>query len=223
MPGEEEKFSTPVGDGDYVVEADECIESIASENGLFWETIWNDPQNAKVKEERKDPNLILPGDRLYVREIETKKETGETDKRHTFVRKGVPSALHMQFLIGGEPRQGVAYRLSLGDIEFKGSTDDKGRISHPVPPDTVGGVLTIGPPDAEEVYVLVVRGLDPINTISGIQQRLHNLNFNPGPIDGIVGPLTRASVRLFQEHTDLDPDGIAGPKTQAKLKEWYGA
>lgn len=227
MPGnspssEEEKFSGPVGDGEYVVEQGECVESIAADNGLFWETIWNDGKNAKVKEARKEPNMILPGDKLHVREIEVKKETGETDKRHTFKRKGVPSALHMQFLESGQPRKNLKYRLTLGDREFKGSTDDKGRISHPVPPATPDGMLYLGD-DESEKFELVLRALDPIDTPTGIQQRLHNLNYNPGKIDGIIGPRTRAAVRLFQEHHDLDPDGIAGPKTQAKLKEMYGA
>lgn len=34
--------------------------------------------------------------------------------------------------------------------------------------------------------------------VSGVQQRLNNLNFNTGPIDGIVGPNTSAAVIAFK-------------------------
>jgi peptidoglycan hydrolase-like protein with peptidoglycan-binding domain len=35
--------------------------------------------------------------------------------------------------------------------------------------------------------------------ISGIQQRLNNLNINAGPVDGIYGPNTRAAIAAFQK------------------------
>lgn len=222
MPeGEEEKLSEAVGDGEYVVEQGECVESIAADNGLFWETIWNDGANSKVKEARKDPNMLLAGDKLHVRPIETKKESGETEKKHTFVRKGVPSALHLQFMDMGKPLKGVKYRLVLGDKEFTGSTDDRGRISHSIPPGVGKGTLYLGEPPEE--YELLMRALDPIDTATGIQARLRNLNYYEGNIDGIIGPKSRSAIRMFQQVNDLDPDGIAGPKTQKKLKEVYGA
>lgn len=226
MPeGEEqvdEKLSEPVGDGEYVVEQGECVESIAADNGLFWETIWNDGANSAVKEARKDPNMLLPGDKLHVRPIEVKKETGETEKKHTFVRKGVPSALHLQFMDSGQPMKDLDYRLVLGDQEFKGKTDSRGRISHSVPPGLPRGALYLGTDPVEE-FELVLRGLDPVDTATGIQARLRNLNYYEGDIDGDIGPRTRAAIRMFQQVNDLDPDGIAGPKTQAKLKEIHGA
>ena len=61
-----------------------------------------------------------------------------------------------------------------------------------------------------------------VDTVKGVQARLSNLGYDPGPIDGIVGPRTRAAVRRFQQEHDLKVDGIAGPNTQAKLDEIYG-
>jgi hypothetical protein len=56
--------------------------------------------------------------------------------------------------------------------------------------------------------------------ISGVQQRLNNLATNTGPVDGILGPNTRAAVRAFQTIFALEVDGRPGQlETQPKLVE----
>jgi peptidoglycan hydrolase-like protein with peptidoglycan-binding domain len=60
--------------------------------------------------------------------------------------------------------------------------------------------------------------------VSGIQMRLHNLGFNPGPIDGVMGPCTTAAIRAFQrKHPPLDVDGISGPETTERLLKEHGS
>lgn len=54
-------------------------------------------------------------------------------------------------------------------------------------------------------------------TILELQKALVAKGFDPGPVDGIAGPKTRMAVRLFQTQNGLEPTGIAGPKTAAKL------
>jgi hypothetical protein len=50
-----------------------------------------------------------------------------------------------------------------------------------------------------------------------LQQALVNLGFNPGPVDGIFGPLTEAGVRAYQTARGLGVDGVVGPKTWGAL------
>jgi peptidoglycan hydrolase-like protein with peptidoglycan-binding domain len=50
-----------------------------------------------------------------------------------------------------------------------------------------------------------------------LQQRLRTLGQQPGPVDGLYGPLTEAAVRRFQSSADLTVDGIAGPQTLRTL------
>jgi peptidoglycan hydrolase-like protein with peptidoglycan-binding domain len=50
-----------------------------------------------------------------------------------------------------------------------------------------------------------------------LQQRLRDAGFNPGPLDGEFGPLTRRAVVAFQRSRGLDVDGIAGPMTAGAL------
>ncbi len=64
-----------------------------------------------------------------------------------------------------------------------------------------------------------------------LQLYLQSMGFNPkGPMDGIYGYRTLSAVRLFQEYVrtvDHDlaigkADGIAGPKTRARVDQWVG-
>lgn len=50
-----------------------------------------------------------------------------------------------------------------------------------------------------------------------VQQRLEELGYNPGPIDGVFGSQTADAVRQFQQDQGLDADGIIGPATLAAL------
>lgn len=52
-----------------------------------------------------------------------------------------------------------------------------------------------------------------------LQKILKSFGFNPGPLDGIFGPLTEKAVREFQMSVGLNPDGIVGPKTLSKINE----
>jgi N-acetylmuramoyl-L-alanine amidase len=36
----------------YKVKPGDCVSSIAHRNGLFWETVWNHPENQSLKSER---------------------------------------------------------------------------------------------------------------------------------------------------------------------------
>lgn len=58
----------------------------------------------------------------------------------------------------------------------------------------------------------------PSADMRAVQETLAALGFDPGPIDGLAGPRTRAAVLAYQRlHPDLVADGIAGPATRAGL------
>ena len=46
-----------------------------------------------------------------------------------------------------------------------------------------------------------------------IQTALKNAGFDPGKIDGKMGPRTRQAIKDFQKSKGLVPDGVVGPKT----------
>ena len=64
-----------------------------------------------------------------------------------------------------------------------------------------------------------VTGLpDATADVRAWQSQLATIGFDPGPLDGIAGPRTRAAVLAYQRaHDDLVVDGIVGPATRASL------
>lgn len=55
--------------------------------------------------------------------------------------------------------------------------------------------------------------------VAWAQRSLSNLGFDPGPIDGQMGPKTMAAIKAFQIANSLDPDGWLGVETQALLAQ----
>ena len=56
------------------------------------------------------------------------------------------------------------------------------------------------------------------DAVEKLQEDLDELGYYTGSVTGKYGNLTKEAVRLFQRDYDLTSDGIAGPKTLAKIK-----
>jgi peptidoglycan hydrolase-like protein with peptidoglycan-binding domain len=54
-------------------------------------------------------------------------------------------------------------------------------------------------------------------TVKNVQQALKDKGYDPGPVDGIMGPQTRSALKKYQASQNLDADGRIGPKTLGSL------
>lgn len=53
--------------------------------------------------------------------------------------------------------------------------------------------------------------------VTFIQQRLKDLGYDPGSVDGIYGDKTVSAVKVFQSKSGLPQDGMVGPQTWAAM------
>ncbi len=56
-------------------------------------------------------------------------------------------------------------------------------------------------------------------TVRYVQQALAELGFDAGPVDGLMGPRTRAGLRAYQRAESLPADGELTPELLRRLLE----
>jgi len=224
----EDGAAQPIGQGDYVVQLGDSIDSIADLNGHFHETLWNLPANADLKRIRENRNVLLPGDRVTIPELRPKTETRETDLVHSFKRKGVPAEIRFNVRDDeGVAFEGCDYVLKVGRRKYSGITGPDGSVFHYVTPSARTGELTVeldrqGYP-ASATWTVDVGHLLPVTTIEGVQARLANLTYDCGAVDGEFGPKTSEALSAFQEATGLSVTGDINDETRDALEEQHGS
>lgn len=203
----------------------EWISKLARWYGIpSWHLIWNHPENQELRTKRKTPNILLPGDLVYIPARTPKAVTRSVDRLHKFrVTSGLIPFLLTLYDENKQPRPHVPYGFRVDQGPFApGRTDDTGVIREKIPPDAETLFLEVD----DQVIEINLGHLDPLEEVTGIQARLSHLGYDPGEIDGVYGPRTAAAVRAFQRDcTDpkLKVDGICGPKTRDALKKYFGS
>lgn len=223
MGDEKERGAGPAGSGEYEVRPGDCLSSIAYRHGLTWQRIWNHPANAELKRVRGNPNILYPGDRLHVPEKESKFHWGASDRKHTFVRKGVPEKFNLTLRREGKPVAGAPYTLHVGARTHRGTTDAQGRVQVPIVPDAESARLILGQGAATQVYEFRLGHVDPVTEISGVQARLRNLGYDCGAVDGLTSEATTEALRAFQEAVGLQATGEIDDATRAALMREHGS
>ncbi|MGI8468497.1 MAG: peptidoglycan-binding domain-containing protein [Pyrinomonadaceae bacterium] len=195
----------------------ESTSSIAKKNGFFWRTIWEHPENAELRRKRADPNVLFADDDIFIPEKQLKEVSKGTEQEHVFKLKGEPAKIKIRLMKLGKPRANESYVMEIDNNVIDGKTDDDGRIEHFIPPDATGGRLILQ--GGKEIYPLNFGSLDPIDTISGVQQRLNNLGYSCGGEMGEMGEDTKQALGDFQNDYKLEATCKIDDATKAKLSK----
>ena len=200
----------------------ECVESVAWIHGFLPDTLWLHADNADLRTKRPDRHTLLAGDVLVIPDKRPRFEAKATEKRHRFLRRAVPANVRIVLQdFEGKPRASLKYKAVIDGTEHAGQTDSDGALELAIPPNARDGKLLLGERGAE-VYHLELGGIDPIETLSGGQQRLTNLGFACDSTDGRLDDTTLTAIRQFQEQHQLRATGKYDAATRDKLKEIYG-
>lgn len=213
-----------------VVQGDH-LSSIARKYGFSsYKTIWDHGQNAELKKKRQNPNVIFPGDRLFIPDKGEKEESRGTEKRHHFKVK--TEKLKLRLVLEDmyeKPLANAMVELSIENEVFKLTTDGQGKIEADIKATDGQGLLTIKDPQTPINEILIpikIGNLDPVEEESGQKARLNNLGYFAGPSDAKSDEQNKAAflsaVEEFQCDHGLAVDGKCGPNTQAKLKQAHG-
>ena len=219
----------------YEVKQGENLTLIAVRNGFAdHKPVYDHPNNADLKRIRPSPDILHPGDQVFIPKVRLREESGATEQCHCFVVKWPKKVLRItlqdsegkaianaayQLVI--EPSDGINHRdrrRRKRRLTYQGETNPQGLLEQPVPINAEHATLTV----AELVWHVALGYLNPLedtpdDTVSGVQARLQNLGFYSGKIDGILGPRTKQAIRAFQRKYQPNmepPDGICGPGTE---------
>ena len=207
----------------HTIQQGECLSSIAAAYRFpDWRIVYNHASNADFRALRPNPNIILPGDQLFIPDLRLKQIDKPTDRKHTFLLRRQPTWLNLRIQDStGQAIANAPYELVIDDRRLKGSTDGDGWIRTRIPPLAEEGALRVWPspndPDTVIEWPVQLGHLDPLDTVSGVKARLTNLGYPSGEIDEDPDDRYLAAVRQFQQDAGIAIDGIVGPQTRAHL------
>jgi peptidoglycan hydrolase-like protein with peptidoglycan-binding domain len=211
----------------HVVQQGEHLAAIARRYGFAdYLKLWDLPENAGLKKIRQNPNILLPGDEVFIPDKSVRLVPARTGQVHQFKLHARPLKLRLILKPSyGQALAGIACELDVAGKQFQLETDSEGRIAHDIPATAKEASLTIKDsktPLNGIVIPLRVGHLDPVEERSGQISRLTNLGYRAGTVEGGEEDLFTAAVEEFQCDHGLAVDGKCGPRTQAKLVAVHG-
>src|SRR5215468_7896503 len=80
----------------HTIEQGEHVVRIAHQNGFRdWKSVWNDGENAGLRSRRDNPNVLFPGDELFLPDFLEREDPSATGMVHSFQAP----ALHLRLKI----------------------------------------------------------------------------------------------------------------------------
>jgi hypothetical protein len=189
-----------------------------------WQKIWNHAGNAGLRRQRKDPQILYPGDAVVLPEPPpdlVAKIDGRLEL--TVHRCGVqPIELHL-LCLDDTPMADTEYTLSYASADRYGTTDGDGRLVAEIPIDVTQIELTAG----DLQWELRLGALNPLEDadddgLSGAQGRLKNLGLFDGEIDGKPSPELERALRRFQLQHEIPRSGVLDDETRDALIRTHG-
>ncbi len=204
--------------------AGHCVVSIALREGFRIDDVWSltDNDHLRPDADKDIPEVIANGQKIYLPDKAEHKESGSIDQKHRFRKPDIPIFLRVRLLDTGEPRASKAYLFEVDGIQRQGQTDATGLLEEEIPFDATEASVRLTGDDEGEEFIFKIGYLEPARKVAGSQARLHNLGYNTGPIDNLMGPMTERAIKIFQRDQELDITGELNDQTVDKLTETHG-
>ncbi len=182
---------------DYVVRQGDYLTRIAALQGFDAKAVWMHAENEALRRRRDNPDVLAPGDILRIPDEPRRGGPRFTSGDTRRYRAEVP-VVKVQIRLSGvgtaiEGEPWVVEGASRDPIH--GTTDATGVVAFEVPVTVTQCVLFL--PARRISYPLAIGHLDPIDTESGVAQRLEHLGYLAPPLRAVLerGPLGAAAHR----------------------------
>jgi hypothetical protein len=216
---------------DHTVLQGEHLARIALRYGfLDWQSVYEHPKNAELRSRRPNPNVLLPGDKVYIPDIRSKGAACSTGRTHIFRLAGEHCVRIVVKDASGKPYANAKYQMTIGDEVRGGTTDDKGALYEYVRKSTEDAELKLL--DLGLGWTLKIGFLDPLHDqeqdaliVTGVKARLRNLGFYAGEVDSNLDDDAKEAVKRFQRSVLKrdEPDGDLDAETRNALQQEHGA
>lgn len=211
----------------YTIQQGDTLVSIAQAHGFFDPmTIWQHGENAALRAKRKNPNVLLPGDALFIPDKAPRTETKATDAAHRFrVQRGKNLLRLVLEDLYGQPIANAPCELRVDGQVFNVTSGGDGKLEQAIPLDAHEAEIVVldgETPIKGNALKIQIGHLDPVDAPSGQKARLSNLGYYLGALDGDDAAAFKSAVEEFQCDNKLAVDGDCGPQTQAKLLSVHG-
>lgn len=203
----------------HVVRYGEHLASIALAHGVTPDAIWGHPDNADLVELRDTGHILSPGDVLVVPLAKPKWTSVPVGSTTTLVAP-VPT-VHVRMKLHDEdgPIANEKYIAHL-DEDVEGTTGGDGSVDFEA--SVLDRVIELELVDRQHTIELHVGGLDPVDTVTGMQTRLHHLQYLEEPATGQMDDDTREALAAFQRDASLPVTGEIDQATFDALRSKYG-
>jgi len=181
----------------YVIRQGDFLAKLAHQFGFDADAVWKDSANDQLRQLRSDPNVLCPTDILYIPEPQQRFHDLTIGTTNAFVSNVPTVDVSLSFV---DPAY-ASQPFEIGEVpELVGLTtagDGAATFTVPVTLETFSVKFT----QLGATFQFKIGHLDPINSLSGIFQRLRNLGYlahdaqldDPPDLDEI-----RAALRAFK-------------------------
>jgi hypothetical protein len=204
----------------YTIKQGDHLSALAERHGFErFEAIWDHPDNAELKQLRKNPSVLFPGDEITIPDREPKTVEVPSTALHRFVLHRSRLALRLTVLdCSGHPRSEAPCTLAVEGDASDLVTSGEGRVERRISPSDRRASVTF---DSIEVPI-DVGFLDPVDELSGWQGRLINLGYLETAIEDEDDPDVRSAVEEFQCNHEMSVTGRCDADTRQKILDVHG-
>ncbi|HEV2392508.1 MAG TPA: LysM peptidoglycan-binding domain-containing protein [Verrucomicrobiae bacterium] len=203
----------------------EYLSKIARAYGFAdYKTIWDAPENQDLKDKRKNPNVLFPGDKVFIPDKEKREESAATEKQHLFETGAQELVLRVKLLnLSEKPIERILEATTAVGPSDVSPQKDLYEIEITEEDETV----ELKAKDSPALdLALVVGGLDPVKEVPGQQDRFNNLGYFAGFSKTPNPDQFRWAVEEFQCDHKADGLKVTGicdeEKTQKVLVKKHG-